>query len=724
MPQHSYFATCPAGLASLLATELAALGATRLRTRPAGVAFGGDLALGYRACLWLRTANRVLLVLATAPVAGRDDVYAAAAAVDWSLHLDAGGTLAVDFQGRCAGIDHPHFGAQLVKDAVVDQFRARTGTRPDVDAANPDLRINAHAAGGRLALHVDLSGHSLHRRGYRRHGGSAPLKENLAAAMLLLADWPARARDGAALCDPMCGSGTIAIEAALMARDVAPGLLRDGFGFSRWLGHDGAAFAAELATARGRAEAARARAAGTPPRIAAFDADAAMIALARDNAARAGVLDAVHFATCPLDAAAEAWRGSIGAGSRDLVVTNPPYGERLSTRTDAAQLYRELGALLARGFAGTHACILAPDGDVAAGIASRAKRSHAVHNGPIACHVHVLELAADAGPAIEPTAGADAGAFRNRLARNLAHIGRWARQNDIDCYRLYDRDMPEFAFAIDVYGGPEGRFVHVQEYAPPASVDAARSQARAAAALAALPEVLDVPPANVFAKVRRRMREREQYQKLAEDGAFHEVREHGRRLLVNFTDHLDTGLFLDHRPTRQLIAERARGCDFLNLFCYTGAATVAAACGGATTTTSVDVAAPYLDWARRNLALNGFGGAAHRLLLADCTEWLPRAARRPQRYGLIFLDPPTFSHGKRVRDHFEVQRDHVALIRAAVQLLAADGLLLFSTNFRRFHLDRAALADLAIDDITRQGIARDFARNPRIHQCCALRRRD
>ena len=307
----------------------------------------------------------------------------------------------------------------------------------------------------------------------------------------------------------------------------------------------------------------------------------------------------------------------------------------------------------------------------------------------------------------------------NRLRKNRRILGKWARREGITCYRIYDADLPEYAAAIDLYED----WAHVQEYAPPASIDAQQAEARFAEILAVVPVVFDIPPERIATKVRRRQKGLAQYERQAAGGEFLEVREGRLRFLVNLTDYLDTGLFLDHRPTRAMIRAMAGGRRFLNLFAYTGTATVYAAAGGASTTT-VDMSTVYLAWARRNMALNGFrDAAAYRYIRADCLRWLGEAATGG--YDLIFLDPPTFSTSKRMGERtLDIQRDHVALIRAAVRLLAPRGTLLFSTNFRRFRIDRDSLADLALEDLSAATIPRDFARSPRIHTCWRVTRGD
>jgi 23S rRNA (guanine2445-N2)-methyltransferase / 23S rRNA (guanine2069-N7)-methyltransferase len=284
----------------------------------------------------------------------------------------------------------------------------------------------------------------------------------------------------------------------------------------------------------------------------------------------------------------------------------------------------------------------------------------------------------------------------------------------VSCYRLYDADLPEDAVAVGRYE----QWLHIQEYAPPATIDPAKARERLEQVMAVLPAVLELPPEQIFLKVRQRQRGMNQYQRQSEQGHFHEVHEGPARFLVNFTDYLDTGLFLDHRITRRRLGELAKGRRFLNLFGYTGTATVYAALGGAVSTTTVDLSATYLDWARRNLEMNGIGGSRHELIQADCREWLAHAK---ERYDLIFLDPPTFSNSKRMEDTLDVQRDHVELLHQALRLLTPGGLLIFSTNHRRFRLNRDALNDWQIEDWSRATLPPDFARDPKIHQCHAFK---
>ncbi|MFO7603320.1 MAG: bifunctional 23S rRNA (guanine(2069)-N(7))-methyltransferase RlmK/23S rRNA (guanine(2445)-N(2))-methyltransferase RlmL [Gammaproteobacteria bacterium] len=315
--------------------------------------------------------------------------------------------------------------------------------------------------------------------------------------------------------------------------------------------------------------------------------------------------------------------------------------------------------------------------------------------------------------------------FANRLLKNQKHLAKWCRREQVSCYRLYDADMPEYALAVDIYASatePGRRWVHVQEYEAPKKIPADKAQQRLDEALQVIREELAVAASDITLKVRRQQKGTAQYEKLAEQKKFYEVAEAGNRFWVNFSDYLDTGLFLDHRLTRGLLAELAAGRRFLNLFAYTGSGTVYAARGGASATTTVDMSRTYLDWARRNMQLNGFDTAAHEYVQANCIEWLQQAAGQAL-YELIFLDPPSFSTSKRMDATFDVQRDHVMLLRATAKLLAPEGVLIFSNNLRSFKMDRAALPELDIQDISRATLPKDFERNPKIHNCWRIRHR-
>jgi 23S rRNA (guanine2069-N7)-methyltransferase / 23S rRNA (guanine2445-N2)-methyltransferase len=724
-PQLRFLASAPRGLSDLLAHELKGCGAEELRERSTGVAFTGTLESAYRACLWSRTANRVFLELAAFEARDADGFHAAVRRIDWTAHLKPGATLACDFSGRHPTITHTHFGALRLKDGIVDALREATGSRPDISLERPDVRVHAHAHGAQFTVAIDLAGESLHRRGYRGAAGEAPLKENVAAGLLLRAGWQSLAAQGAEFLDPLCGSGTLCIEAALIAGERAPGLTRDYFGFLGWRGHDAPLWERLRAEALARARAGEASSATVRGR----DRDAHAIRTARENAARAGLSGRVQLEVGALADAAPL-EGS-GPDRPGLLATNPPYGVRLEDREGARAVHRELGAVLRARFAGWSAAVLTGAPELGMELGLRAYRTHTLWNGSIECRLLRIEV----GPESEREPGtlgrgvahlkdtSGARMFANRLTKNLKRLRAWAERSGVSCYRLYDADMPEYAFAIDLYQtvDPQEDWLCVQEYAAPAEIEREAVQRRRGEALASLPGVTGVPPERIRVRTRRRTPRGEQYDKLAALERFHVVAEAGLKFRVNFDDYLDTGLFLDHRLTRARLRAAAGGKSFLNLFAYTGTATVYAAAGGASASISVDLSRTYLEWAQRNLSLNGLAGSVHSLVQADCREWLAEAAERPARFALIFLDPPTFSNSRRMEGVLDVARDHPPLIDASARLLAPGGLLVFSTNAQRFKLAGEISERYSVADVSAATLPEDFARNPRIHRCYEIR---
>jgi len=713
--EFSFFATCAKSLEALLAEEVSGSGAHSIRQTVAGVSFSGTLAAAYHVCVFSRLANRVILVLQQQPVTDAEALYRIAREVDWDQHLLPGQTLAVRAAGGNRNLTHTQFIAQRVKDAVVDHFVEQGRERPNVSREAPDLLIHAVIKKEHLTLGIDLTGDSLHRRHYRQEQGAAPLKETLAAAVLIRAGWPALCQqESALLYDPLCGAGTLLIEGLLMAYDVAPGLLRQR-AFNAWPGHDQAAMAAVLADARARREAA----AGRKVRAEGSDADTDIVQKARRNAERAGFYDAVELRACPLSAARASEPPS-------LLVCNPPYAERLGDEPATMALYRELGQLLQSQPSGTRAAVLTGKPAWGRLLGVHSHKQYALFNGSIPCSLLCFEITDEniyrqrsstgsAGGTDELDAGAQM--LANRLRKNLKNIGRWARQQGHQVYRLYDADMPEYAFAIDLYG----ERVHMQEYRAPVTVSEADAAERRRQAIQAVQAVLQVPAANINLKMRQRQRGNTQYQAREGDGEDFIVSEGPARFRVNLQRYLDTGLFPDHRPIRHFIREQASGKAFLNLFCYTATATVHAALGGASRSLSVDLSPTYLDWAKKNLALNGINPWHHQLVQTDCMAFL-RSNR--DHFDLIFLDPPTFSNSKRTSNVLDIQRDHAELIRLCMARLTRSGLLIFSTNSRRFKLDPALTESFAVTDHSRQSIDRDFQRRPDIHQTWLIRYRN
>ncbi|WP_122672125.1 bifunctional 23S rRNA (guanine(2069)-N(7))-methyltransferase RlmK/23S rRNA (guanine(2445)-N(2))-methyltransferase RlmL [Pseudomonas viridiflava] len=740
--RYELFLTCPKGLEGLLAEEATALGLEDTREHTSAIRGSADMETAYRLCLWSRLANRVLLVLKRFPMKDAEDLYHGVLDVEWHDHLESDGTIAVEFSGHGSGIDNTHFGALKVKDAIVDKLRTPDGERPSVDKINPDLRVHLRLDRGEAILSLDLSGHSLHQRGYRLQQGAAPLKENLAAAILVRAGWPRIAAEGGALADPMCGVGTFLVEAGLIAADIAPNIKRERWGFSAWLGHVPALWRKLHDEALARADAGLAK---PPLWIRGYEADPRLIQPARNNIERAGLSDWIKV-----------YQGEVATfeprpdqNQKGLVICNPPYGERLGDEASLLYLYQNLGERLRQSCLNWEAAVFTGAPDLGKRMGIRSHKQYSFWNGALPCKLLLIKVLPDQfvtgerrtpeqrqieretpvetevevekkfnkngnpikpAPVVveQPRLSEGGQMFANRLQKNLKLMGKWVRREGIDCYRVYDADMPEYSMAIDLYHD----WVHVQEYAAPKSIDPEKASARLFDALAAIPQALNIDKSRVVIKRRERQSGTRQYERQSAQGQFLEVNEGGVKLLVNLTDYLDTGLFLDHRPMRMRIQREAAGKRFLNLFAYTATASVHAAKGGARSTTSVDLSRTYLDWARRNLSLNGFSDK-NRLEQSDVTVWL-QACR--EEYDLIFIDPPTFSNSKRMEGVFDVQRDQVELIDLAMARLAPGGVLYFSNNFRKFVLDENLGQRYAVEEITAQTIDQDFARNSKIHR--------
>ncbi|MFP3848702.1 bifunctional 23S rRNA (guanine(2069)-N(7))-methyltransferase RlmK/23S rRNA (guanine(2445)-N(2))-methyltransferase RlmL [Pseudomonas sp. W5-01] len=746
--RYELFLTCPKGLEGLLAEEATALGLEETREHTSAIRGTADMETAYRLCLWSRLANRVLLVLKRFPMKDAEDLYHGVHDIEWADHLEAEGTLAVEFSGHGSGIDNTHFGALKVKDGIVDRLRTADGVRPSVDKLNPDLRVHLRLDRGEAILSLDLSGHSLHQRGYRLQQGAAPLKENLAAAILIRSGWPRIAAEGGALADPMCGVGTFLVEAAMIAADIAPNLKRERWGFSAWLGHVPAIWRKLHDEAQARAQAGLAK---PPLWIRGYEADPRLIQPGRNNVERAGLSEWIKI-----------YQGEVATfeprpdqNQTGLVICNPPYGERLGDEASLLYLYQNLGERLRQACLNWEAAVFTGAPDLGKRMGIRSHKQYAFWNGALPCKLLLIKVLPDQfvtgerrtpeqrqaereqaaydqapdepqerqynkngnpikptpapAPVIEQPRLSEGGQmFANRLQKNVKALGKWVKREGIDCYRVYDADMPEYAMAIDLYHD----WVHVQEYVAPKSIDPEKASIRMFDALAAIPQALGIDKSRVVVKRRERQSGTKQYERQSAQGKFNEVNEGGVKLLVNLTDYLDTGLFLDHRPMRMRIQREAAGKRFLNLYCYTATASVHAAKGGARSTTSVDLSKTYLDWARRNLSLNGFSDK-NRLEQGDVMVWL-EASR--EEYDLIFIDPPTFSNSKRMEGVFDVQRDQVQLIDLAMARLAPGGVLYFSNNFRKFQLEETLVERYAVEEITQHTVDPDFARNGKIHR--------
>jgi len=716
--QTDWLATCPKGLELLLAEELQAIGAEGVKETVAAVHFQGSMEVAYRACLWSRLANRILMPLHSFMLNEADDLYQECNDISWESHFSAAQSIAIDFIGTSRLIDNTMYGSQRVKDAIVDRIRRIEGERPNVDTKNPDIRIQVRQHKGRVTVSLDISGESLHRRGYRTGQGTAPIKENLAVALLLRANWPAMAAEGGALLDPMCGSGTLIIEGAMMAADIAPGMLREHYGFDQWIQHDAELWQSLIDEAHQR------KAKGLENLeldIRGYDANPRVLEYTTQNIENAGLDGHIRLAHKPID------QFGKPTAERGLLLTNPPYGERLGEVDELIPLYQKLGTVLQKNFQGWRAAIFTGNVDLGRETDLSPTKQYSLFNGTIPCKLLVFEdmtsksaqIAArlsTPAPAQQLTEGARM--VLNRLKKNQRKLDGWRKKSGISCYRLYDADIPEYAVAVDIYD----QSIYVQEYAPPNTISEKVARERFGEIKLAVKEFSANFRGKIHYKERRRQKGDSQYERL-NDGpsdTIH-VSEGNAQFEVNLSDYLDTGLFLDHRPVRGLIGEMVKGKSFLNLFCYTAAASVQAAMAGASHSLSIDMSNTYLDWAQRNFDLNSLRSSKHKLLRADCLKWLEIEG---ELYDVIFLDPPTFSNSKKMDSVLDIQRDHGDLIRSSMAKLVPGGTLIFSNNFRKFKMDELTVRQFDCQNITPQTLDVDFVRNPRIHNVWKIKRRD
>ena len=700
------FATTARGFEELLKVELTELGATECKIAQGGVHFQADDETLYRSLLWSRLASRILLPVVNGKVYSDLDLYSIVTGHDWLSYFDEKATFFVDFNGTNQEIRHTQFGAMRVKDAIVDYFERQGKARPNVDKDYPDVRIHAYLNKEELVVSLDLSGEALHLRGYREDTGQAPLRETLAAAIVLRSGW----KKGTPLVDPMCGSGTLLIEAAQMEAQIAPQLYRLHWGFDCWKGHNQDVWDKVKAEAVQQAETYFNQ--NPKPHFYGFDLDHRVLKKAQKNAQNAGVAHLIQWKQGDVAALKNPSPDEVGT-----VICNPPYGERLGTTPALIALYSVFGQRLKNEFGGWNASIFSSESTLLDCLRMRSHRQFKAKNGPLDCVQKNYQISERKESAAENPLEFDrtstvAVDFANRLQKNIKKIEKWAKQQGLDAYRLYDADLPEYNVAVDRYGN----HIVVQEYAAPKNIDENKARQRLLDAVTATLQVTGIETNKLILKVRQKQKGTNQYEKLANKGEYFYVNEYGAQLWVNLTDYLDTGLFLDHRLTRKMVGEMAKGKDFLNLFAYTGSATVHAALGGAKSTTTVDMSNTYLNWAEQNLILNDIEGKQHKLIQADCLQWLEKCDRQ---FDLIFVDPPTFSNSKRMEDSWDVQRDYIKLMRNLKRILRPNGTIVFSNNKRGFKMDFEALDELGLSavEISAKTLPLDFERNKQIHNC-------
>lgn len=723
MPQ--FFASCATSLEYLLVDELKELGAENVKEGLSVVNFEAEWPVVYDILMWSRVASRVLYPIAKFEAKDEQSLYDNVSIIDWSQHIASNASFVVHAQSFRSELTHTKFISQRIKDAIVDHYTDMEEQRPDVEFEQPDVSIQCRIRQNQVILSIDLAGAGLHHRGYRLQGGAAPIKENLAAALLMRAGWLKTCRDSdnesLSLYDPMCGSGTFLIEAAMMALDIAPGTFREYLGIFGWSQFNPDLWEKTVTAARIKSEQSANR---NKLIIIGSDINPKAIKSAQANRVLAKLEDVVNIRIAGLDQVEQ-----IEIPETGLVIVNPPYSERLGEFDDVKQLYAELGLLLKSKFRGWNASVLSPDKDFGHSLGIRARKIYKFNNASIACELLNFELKEENYITRQRDDLVDknfkekltdaAKQLCNRLEKNRSKIKKYLVKNDISCYRIYDADLPEYNAAIDVYEDK----LHIQEYRAPKSIDEKLAVRRIKDIQRVAAGVFQLPLKNVFVKQRRQQKGDWQYDTKGRDDngvetnkEFYIVEESRRKFKINLKDYLDTGLFIDHRITRSMIADLCKGKRFLNLFCYTGAFSVYAATAGAKQTVNVDMSNTYLNWAKDNFELNGIKLDNHQFVRDDSLKWLDDAVSQQQQYDVIFLDPPTFSNSKKMENHFDIQKDHLILIKQCLQLLTEKGILIFSNNFHQFKMEFLASEQYQVKEITRHTTSQDFLRKS-LHRC-------
>jgi len=694
------FATCPKQLELLLKQEIIDLGGEDVKEALAGVFFNMDAQDLPRLIMWSRLANRIMVKLGVFPCRNKDDLYNAVSGVQWrSLCRQFPDTLSLRFSGTSESLNNTHFSSQVMKDAVVDQLTAFYEQRPKVVKNDGHLSMYGHLRHKQLSLYQDITGHSLHQRGYRSENTLAPLKENLAAALLIRAGWPEKAQQHYHLIDPMCGSGTILLEGWAMATDLAPNINYKSHALFSWqhfdVNHwhqleDDAMQRHELAAATYRGQ------------IIGVDHHKKSIELAQQNSQQIAGGERISFHYQTLDKFKIPPRNN-------LIVTNPPYGVRL--QKNYLSSWRQLAHWLANNVRDAEAAILTPDDAMAWLLGFKEQGSYLFFNGRIPVQLRLMTINKANRLSVPEkqhfALPASAQMMANRLKKNQAKLNPWLSQENIDCYRIYDADIPEYSVAVDRYHD----HVVVQEYQPPKTIPEKQAEKHLNQALLAVQSVLQPKRELIHLKTRRKQSGDSQYQK-QEDTAIKVVNEQGRHYRVDFESYLDTGLFLDHRWLRRTVQSQSKNKRVLNLFCYTGSLSVAAALGGAGRVDSVDTSKTYLQWAKDNFDLNNIKGK-HRFIRQDVMAFLEACH---DDYDLIIADPPTFSNSHSRDQDWILQQHHGDLIRACMALLKPEGRLYFSNNFKQFKMDESLSDAYEITDITGKSLDPDFAGSA-IHSC-------
>lgn len=700
---HQGYASCPKHVELLLKDELLSLGVNKASEKLSGVAFEATSTVLMKTLLWSRLANRIYVLINHIKVNDSQSLYDAIYQTDWlSIVNNNPQTLSINFKGTNKELRNTQYSSQVVKDAICDRIRETNNARPDIVKSVADLSVNVVLKNNHIMVYQDISGRSLHQRGYRQSLTAAPLKENLAAAVLYRANWPELSSQGHNLIDPMCGSGTFLTEGYLMACDIAPGLTNPHYSINTWKYFDESQWQLLMDAAKERMRAGIKRFKG---QIIGIDHHKDSVKIANEHAYQLNAEDRI---SCEMKIFDEF---SL-PNKNNLIVCNPPYGVRLKKNVD--HVWERLGQWLEKKAVNSTAVIMTYAKNQGFLLGFRSKKSWKLMNGdlPITLMAFDIErknrLNAPEGQTFALSENAQMVA--NRIKKNLSRFKNWIKKENITCYRIYDADIPEYAVAVDIYND----HINIQEYKAPNNIPERKTQKRLSDAILGVQSALGVKNDKIHIKTRQKQSGHNQYEKHKQEGSNIVVHEQDRKYIVNLQKYLDTGLFLDHRWVRGHIQKVAQGCAFLNLFSYTSSVTVAAALGGAVESVSVDSSKTYINWSKENFKLNKMDIFKHQLIRKDVLMYLNGCERQ---FDLIFVDPPTYSNSHSRTTDWDVQRDHKQLLLACKKILRPDGCIIFSNNYRKFTLDTSLNDEFVIKDLTRQSLSPDFEKS-RIKRVC------
>ncbi|MFK8013456.1 MAG: bifunctional 23S rRNA (guanine(2069)-N(7))-methyltransferase RlmK/23S rRNA (guanine(2445)-N(2))-methyltransferase RlmL [Marinicellaceae bacterium] len=704
---HQAYASCPKHLELLLKDELIAFGAENVAEKLSGVVFHANSDVLMRSLLWSRLANRILVLVNTIKVSNSDELYDAIYSTNWLDQLNlVPKSLAINFKGTNKELRNTQYSSQVVKDAICDRIRDLNENRPDIVKNNADLSVSVVLKNNQVLVYLDISGRSLHLRGYRQTLTKAPLKENLAAAVLIRANWPELSKNNANLIDPMCGSGTFLTEGYLIACDIAPGLTNPHYSVETWKYFDQDNWNQILFEAKTRMIAGIDNFKG---QIIGADHHKDSVEITKEHAYQ---LNAEDIIQCQY----KTFENFSIPNKNNLVVCNPPYGVRLKKNVDST--WRQLGEWMATKAVGSKAAIMTHAKNQGFMLGFRATKSWKLMNGDLLITLITFDI--DNEKKLNTPSGQKhalpetAQMVANRINKNLNRLKKWIKKENINAYRVYDADIPEYAVAIDVYNN----HVNIQEYKAPNNIPEKKTKKRLQDAVLGAQVALNIKNDKVHIKTRQKQASNNQYEKRTVDSENLIVHEQNRKYIVNLEKYLDTGLFLDHRWIRNYFQENAKNKSFLNLFSYTGSVTVAAALGGACNSVSVDTSKTYLSWAKENFNINRLDSNKHKVIRSDVLEYLSNCQNK---FDVIFVDPPTYSNSHSRTTDWDVQRDHKHMLLACKRLLNHNGEILFSNNYRKFVIDDELNSYFTINDITKQSLSPDFQKSKIKRVCFQLK---